>query len=274
MNILSSVQSVTRYAPTPITPFPPPLPTSFIYLNFNSFTGNGTSGGNITNSGSDTGNVAQYKNFFITGNSFTSGAGNVITGNSLVMVTSPAAAYTGCFYPGGAPSASGNLYLSPFATGFTVAFWFKVNSTTNTYPCLFCYGVGSQRLIVGFQIDGTVNTLYVNAPNVNIRLNVKYVGGSSVSPYLINTPYNYVEGSMNHLGWSISPNGSQIITINGQQWNTSVKVSGTVANNAKFYIGVETNPALAPYINGNVDEFYLFKTALSLTQLQALYYFP
>jgi hypothetical protein len=105
-------------------------------------------------------------------------------------------------------------------------------------------------------------------------------GGENLFNTAISTlkaaPYNLsTTGGWNHIGWSISKTGSWIITINGQNlsYTTPTANLSSMVSTSPIYLLTE-DTRYGTQWNGNIDEFQLYKTALTYDELRYLYLYP
>jgi hypothetical protein len=259
MNTFCSIQSLIVYKPPPVgSPLPPANPPEIQFAFENNYTNTGTDGGTATNDNTNiTFDSANYKTglYSIKAVQSTSNTANVLK------------------YP-----SSGNYNLSFSTTGCTVSFWVRFSVQTipsGSYPCLFVYNPGGNaRFLIGFTPSGTnINQMYFTCGiNSGGGQNYLFINKSTLQA----SPYNMsFTGGWNHVGFSVNASGNWIVTINGEQCTGAAQTTNLSSMNSAspIYIGKEGTAQPVQW-SGNIDDFRLYKTGLSLLQLKYLYQNP
>ena len=145
------------------------------------------------------------------------------------------------------------------SSGMSFSLWFQSTSTTGVR--LFEFGTVSPQESFGMGI----NSGYIRG--------FRCVAGSCLYPF---TEAAYLPMSDNvwrHVVWTMNPSGVWIIYLNGLVFNSYSGAAveyvspGSHPNN---YFGKTADNSLS-YLNGAIDEFYMFKTVLTPSQVQTLY---
>jgi len=143
-------------------------------------------------------------------------------------------------------------------TGLTFAFWFKI-SGSQSLSKIFDFGNGIKRDNIMFGINDTGDA---------------YVGlwlGRTFSSDLLNIfRINVNDNIWKHAVWTMDTNGYWQVYLNGELWRYIAGYYPNLVSRDQNYLG-KGNFANDPYLNGAIDEFYMFKYVLSETQIQQLY---
>jgi len=196
---------------------------------------------------------------------------NLGTGGSAydaTMVSSPTISTADVVVGTGSIQFSGSsqyVTIPSFATGSTglsFAFWFKFNSgcVANCRIFDFSNGAPSDNLLMG----SNLNDCYLDS----------YLGLSD-NGKLYSCNLNVNDGLWRHFVWVIHSNGDWAVYVNGALTNyyTGIQYPNTVTR-SQNYLGRSDwwSPSPDPYLNGAIDEFYLFYSVLSATQVLGLYH--
>ena len=245
MNLLSSVCNPLKYNTNNTTPSFS-LPTPNILLNFEN---------SATNDGSDGGaGVASLNASYINYDSTNKKAGSY----SLGLVSNGTSANRYFIYP---------TTLSPFnigSYGITMSAWVRWTSNPSANACVFY-----------FSPDGS-NPYYCNWSN-STTFQFTF-GNANFADSYTNWGLN-TSGTWNHIGWSVDSNGNSIICINGVQKGISMPRATNYSSFVTSGSGVDKGVFIlanygttAPMLQtGNIDCFRVYKSALTLTQLQSLF---
>ena len=144
------------------------------------------------------------------------------------------------------------------SSGLTFALWFKfVNNPSLARIFDFGNGVSTDNILVWRYGTGDLSMQMYRS---SLAADEPGVTGQNVN-----------DGVWRHLVWVIDSGGNWKVYLNGVLVRTLSNVyyppSTTRALN---YLG-RSNWALDPYLNGAIDEFYMFFTALTAYDVQALY---
>eukprot|EP01042_Synura_sphagnicola_P036457 gene36457-biopygen6145 len=144
------------------------------------------------------------------------------------------------------------------SSGLTFAFWFKfIDSLTTSRIFDFGNGVGTDNILVWRYETGDLSmqiyrsTLVANEPGV--------------------TGLNVNDGVWRHVVLVIDNGGNWKVYLNGALTRTLSNVYYPPSiTRALNYLG-RSNWPFDPYLNGAIDEFYLFFSVLSASDVLALY---
>ena len=141
-------------------------------------------------------------------------------------------------------------------SGLSFAFWFKfINSGSSSR--IFDFGNGPSQLNVGFAEGG---------PNFYLL-----TGTASSATNYGNKDYLYVnDGVWRHAVMTFDTNGNLILYINGQFYcvYTSVAYPPADYRSSNFLGKSNFNN---PYLNGAVDEFYIWDQVITPAEAKAIY---
>ena len=162
---------------------------------------------------------------------------------------------------GASGSASQHVQLPPCrlgTNGVSFACWFRSQNsqTNNTYPRIFDFGISSSLL-----------TLFINGQLGKLGL---YIPDASVNLVILNSPY-VLDNTWRHVAWTISPDGTQKVYINGILIYTDTNYF--YPKNYDFtsnYIGKSNNSGDL-FFNGAIDEFKFYKSTLTADEVYNLY---
>eukprot|EP01042_Synura_sphagnicola_P001038 gene1038-biopygen1114 len=184
---------------------------------------------------------------------------NALMVNNPVISTTDKKAGTGAI----AFTAASSQYVQipAFTTGssgLTFAFWFKfINSLTTSRIFDFGNDVGTDNILVWRYETGDLSmqiyrsTLVANEPGM--------------------TGLNVNDGVWRHIVWVIDSGGNWKVYLNGALTRTLSNVYYPPSiTRALNYLG-RSNWPFDPYLNGAIDEFYLFFSVLSASDVLALY---
>jgi hypothetical protein len=148
--------------------------------------------------------------------------------------------------------------------GVTFACWFRSqNSLTLSYPRIFDFGISASK--VALYIEGAVGKLGLYIPE--LFSNADGVLGNTL--ILSNGPY-VLDNVWRHVAWTISPDGTQKVYINGALNYTTT--SFFYPQNYDFttnYIGKSNGNDI--FFNGAIDEFKFYKSTLTADEVYNLY---
>ena len=161
--------------------------------------------------------------------------------------------------------------FTPTTNGLTFSFWYKSN-TINFWGRIFDFGNGSanDNIFVSPSADagGSINPTY---------LAVSCFYGSNENKVLLGG-INYNDNTWRHIVWTLSyaPPGSYTST-----WNVYVNGVNKFSSSSQLYpspfitrrnlyIG-RSNWSSDSYYNGNIDEFIIYNTVISATDVTTLY---
>ena len=145
------------------------------------------------------------------------------------------------------------------SSGLTFAFWFKFAGSLFTSRILdFGNGAGMDNIVIGLDTSGDLITYQFNLNAV----------GASVSAV---TGLNVNDGVWRHVALVIDSGGNWKVYLNGV-------LTRTIANEyyppsktrVLNYLG-KSNWATDSYSNGAIDEFYVYFSVLSASDVLALY---
>ena len=141
-------------------------------------------------------------------------------------------------------------------SGLSIAFWFKITST-ETYTCVFDFGNGLYDSIFFGQLNGYGDIYCRNESIVSERL-IFFRGSVN-------------DNTWRHVVWTIEPSGVWVIYLNGNILQSYAKIFyPNAVTRTENYIG-RSNFEWYPYLNGSIDEFYMFESVLSADQVMQLY---
>jgi hypothetical protein len=151
--------------------------------------------------------------------------------------------------------------------GLTFACWFKSNNN-QTHARLFDFGCGGAS---GFRslnnnADGNKNII---ASIVSGNLRCQTCDGNS-SNYAFNTAFQLNDNVWRHMAWTMATDGTWKVYINGQMTNMELKKYPDNVLRYFNYIG-KSNLQADPYFSGGIDDFRMYKSVLSDSEIQALY---
>ena len=147
------------------------------------------------------------------------------------------------------------------STGLSFAFWFKFNSgcVANCRIFDFSNGAPSDNLLMG----SNLNDCYLDS----------YLGLSD-NGKLYSCNLNVNDGLWRHFVWVIHSNGDWAVYVNGALTNyyTGIQYPNLVPR-VKNYLGQSTwgGSVTDPFLQGAIDEFYMFQYAISPRAAEALY---
>jgi len=143
--------------------------------------------------------------------------------------------------------------------GLTFAFWFKFSGAGYSSK-IFDFGNGPSNDNILFALNDN-NDAYVSC----------YLGGAA------HTLRNIFQEKVNdnvwrHALWTINTVGIWQVYLNGAPHSSyETNAYPNAVSRALNYLG-KGNAASDPYLNGAIDEFYMFEYVLSAAQVQQLYY--
>ena len=195
---------------------------------------------------------------------------NLGTGGSAydaTMVSSPTISTTDVVVGTGSIqfSAGSSQYVtipsfSTGSSGLSFAFWFKFNSGGNGAR-IFDIGNGALS-------DNLFLSLYLNDCFLDS------IHGASDNGKPLSCNLNVNDGLWRHLVWVIQTSGDWAVYVNGALTNyyTGIPYPNTVTR-SQNYLGRSDwgSPSPDPYLNGAIDEFYMFQYAITPTAVGALY---
>ena len=151
--------------------------------------------------------------------------------------------------------------------GLTFACWFKSNNS-QTYARLFDFGCGGASGFRGINnADGNKNILVelVNGTLTCITMNENNNNRNEFA-----TAFQVNDNVWRHMAWTMATDGTWKLYINGQM--TNMKVNKYPDNVLRYfnYIG-KSNWSADPYFSGGIDDFRMYKSVLSDSEIQALY---
>jgi len=153
------------------------------------------------------------------------------------------------------------LLVSPFQitnNGISISLWFKSFNTPN-FSRIMDFGNGPNKDNIIITINNSLLELTVNTLNKSFTYNNFY-------------NINLNNSIWTHLVWSINPDGSWVIFINGlnvgQQNSTLIYPSTIMRNNN--YIG-KGSLLTDSNFNGQVDDFRFYNRILSQNEIQNIY---
>eukprot|EP01042_Synura_sphagnicola_P036297 gene36297-biopygen952 len=148
-------------------------------------------------------------------------------------------------------------YFSTGTSGLSFAFWFKF-AETKDISCIFDFGSGSGfgSILFAKSYTGDCDILWTDLKS------------DSVTPIF---GQNVNDNTWRHVVWINYPSGIRIIYLNGKLHKSWEKA---LYPNQMFltlnYLG-KSNWNGRPYLNGAIDEFYMFPMVLSADQVKQLY---
>jgi hypothetical protein len=95
-----------------------------------------------------------------------------------------------------------------------------------------------------------------------------YDGGGT--RYDITTPFQLNDNVWRHMAWTMATDGTWKLYINGQMTNMEVEKYPNNVLRYFNYIG-KSNWSADPYFNGGIDDFRMYKSVLSDSEIHALY---
>ena len=149
------------------------------------------------------------------------------------------------------------------SSGLSFAFWFKSSSSVD-WARVFDFGNTPPG------VDTSNNNVYFAIKSNDVDIN-------SFPP--VTDPYhqsgifkqNVNDGVWRHAVWTIDVSGNWLVYLNGALVCTfNSIVYPPVMSRAYNYLG-KSGWASDPYLNGAIDEFYMFYSVLSASQVTALY---
>ena len=214
--------------------------TALLYYSFDTST---IYGSTVTNLGSG---GSAYNAVLMNGATITNAVADKVVGSSAVKLSSASSQY---------------IQIPPFQTGsngVTVAFWFKFSgSSTNSHAFDFGNGKIVNNLLFILQSSGDCSLLgYHNSTQTS---------KSSVFNQVVN------DGVWRHAAWTIDYNGNWIAYLNGQQTTSALNLYYPSAITRSYNFLGKSNSGSDPYMNGGIDEFYMFQNVLTAPQVLELY---
>jgi len=158
-------------------------------------------------------------------------------------------------------ASSQYVQIPPFQTennGLSIAFWFKVSGSSQNCHA-FDFGNGNLMNNLQFALQSTGDCSLLGYHNSTLT--------SKISVF----NQRVDDGVWRHAGWTIDSNGNWIVYLNGQQTTSAHNLYYPAAIFRSYnYLGM-SNSGGDPYVNGGIDEFYMFQSVLSALQIQELY---
>jgi len=143
------------------------------------------------------------------------------------------------------------------STGLSFAFWFKFNGCSANCR-IFDFGNGAPSDNLYFHLSTT------NDFSAHMYRGTSNFGVPTGSGLYVN------DGQWRHVAWTVDTRGNWKLFLNGAQVNS---YPGLVYPNAisrtTNYLG--RNPFGSPYLNGAIDDFYVYQSLLTAAQVQDLY---
>jgi len=169
---------------------------------------------------------------------------------------------------GASGTSSQHVQLPPCrlgTNGVSFACWFRSQNslTAATYPRIFDFGISATK--VSLYIEGGVGKLGLFIPDLFTNAD----GAAGNTLILSNGPY-VLDNVWRHVVWTISPDGTQKVYINGLLNYTSTRF--VYPQNYDFttnYIGKSN--ATDIFFNGAIDEFKFYKSTLTEDEIYNLY---
>lgn len=153
------------------------------------------------------------------------------------------------------------------STGMSFSVWFKTSST-GIYSRIFDFSTDDNK---GTVTGKTAYTVCMYIYNSSIICSIALNGDTNVTYNLTSSAINPTSNTWIHVGWTINPDGTNNLYINGSL-NASNSMNyppvGTVC--PYFYIGKSTYTN-DPYYNGYIDEFRAYTRILTDTEINRLY---
>jgi len=150
--------------------------------------------------------------------------------------------------------------------GVTFACWFRSQNsqTAATYPRIFDFGISANKCVALF-IEGAVGKIGLYIPDLFSNAD----GALGNTLILSNGPY-VLDNVWRHVAWTISPDGTQKVYINGALNYTTTRFF--YPQNYDFttnYIGKSNANDI--FFNGAIDEFKFYKSTLTADEVYNLY---
>jgi len=147
--------------------------------------------------------------------------------------------------------------FSTSSAGLSFAFWFKFN------------GCSANCRIFDFGNGAPSDNLYFHLSTTNDFLAHMYLGTSNFG-VPTGSGLNVNDGQWRHLAWTVDARGNWMLYLNGVLISSYL---GLVYPNAisrtSNYLG--KSPFGSPYLNGAIDDFYVYQSLLTAAQVQDLY---
>jgi len=157
-------------------------------------------------------------------------------------------------------SSSQYVKIPAFTTsssGLTFAFWFKFVNTLNTARIFdFGNGVSAENILVWRYETG------------DLSMQIYYSALVANEPGALRMFVN--DGVWRHVVWVMEVGDSWKVYLNGVLIRSLSHVYPNPINRVLNYLG-KSNWAGDPYLNGAIDEFYMFFTPLSAYEVLTLY---
>jgi len=160
-------------------------------------------------------------------------------------------------------SRSQYVMIPPFVTGnagVSFAFWFKFSSSY-VNSRVFEFGNGIYHDRVGFALESDYDCYMVC-----------YTGTTPHSAPSLLGFYQYPgadDGVWRHFALTVDTGSNIVVYLNGDQVYLTSGLNPQNVLRSNNYLGKSNGGE--PYMNGGIDEFYMFQYVLSLPQVQAMY---
>jgi len=144
-------------------------------------------------------------------------------------------------------------------SGLSFAFWFKFSYT------------GAQSRVFDFgNDDWSDNILFARWDgNEDIYISTRRSG----TPYTQTSVFGQTvnDNTWRHVVWTLDPSGNWVVYMNGNLLRSYVRLTyPNAVTRTLNYLG-KSNWGRQPYLNGAIDEFYMFESVLSADQVKELF---
>ena len=168
---------------------------------------------------------------------------------------------------GASGTSSQHVQLAPCClgtNGVSFACWFRsLNTITSaTYPRIFDFGKTNTSQ-VALLIDGATGKLGLFIPDL-------FTNVSSNVIVLTDGP-TVLDNTWRHVAWTISPDGTQKVYINGSLIYTNTSYFYPPNYDFTSNLIGKTNPSSGIFFNGAIDEFKFYKSTLTADEIYNLY---
>ena len=167
---------------------------------------------------------------------------------------------------GASGTSSQHVQLAPCrlgTNGVSFACWFRsLNTTGATYPRIFDFGKTNTSQ-VALLIDGTTGKIGLHIPDL-------FTNVSSNVIVLTDGP-TVLDNTWRHVAWTISPDGSHKVYINGTLIYTNTSYFYPPNYDFTSNLIGKTNASSGIFFNGAIDEFKFYKSTLTADEIYNLY---
>lgn len=145
-------------------------------------------------------------------------------------------------------------------SGFSIQLWFRGTTSSSNWGRIFAFSTSPVSENANFYIsrDGS---------NTNIRF---HLAADGTQTFYTSSGVNYFNGTWYHIVWTISTSGVWNVYINGVNLNVAKTQSFSATNNYNM-TKLLGNSTLGEFLDGNIDDFRIYSSALTATQVSELY---